>query len=46
MFGNFGGWQHKTAKLQVKQWSNGLDLTTHGSSLLLKDHQKQIGVKL
>ena len=37
----------KTAKLQVrnrksvKEWSNSLDLTSHGSSLLLKDTPKK-----
>ena len=43
----------QTAKLQVgninsvKEWSNGHDLTTQGSLLLLKDvPQKFLGLKL
>ena len=48
----FGGWQLKNGKItgkkwkigqkSVKEWSNGLDLTIHGSSLLLQDSPKKI----
>ena len=47
----FGGWQLKNSKItgkkwkigqkSVKEWSNGLDLTIHGSFLLLQDSPKK-----
>ena len=53
----FGGWQLKNGKItgkkqkigqkSVKKWSNGLDLSTHGSFLLHQDSPKKfIGLQL
>ncbi len=47
----FGAWQPKNGKItgkkwkigqkSVKEWSNGLDPTIHGSSLILQDSPKK-----
>ena len=47
----FGGWQLKNGKItgkklkigqkSVKEWSNGLDLSIHGSLLILQDSPKK-----
>ncbi|MCP4255760.1 MAG: hypothetical protein GY775_20625 [Candidatus Scalindua sp.] len=47
----FGGWQPKNGKItgkkwkicqkSVKEWSNGLDRSIHGSLLLLQDSPKK-----